>query len=264
MIKTKNKNHVLANGRLYAGAIFLIVLLAMSCYGINSKKVAAKKTKLAVTKRFAVIELFTSEGCSSCPAADNLVSKVLNEHKQNVYILSYHVDYWDRLGWKDGFSNSAFSVRQKQYARILNLESIYTPQIIVNGSDEFVGSDERKLRSSISNNGEPASDFSVKSEGIHNSAVKITYSRTNSEPVLLNLALVQPEAFTEVKSGENGGRKLHHVNIVRELKTIETSTDTGSVEIPVLKELTNIPLQLIAFTQQKDNMMITSVRQVSL
>ena|SRR5437764_672084 len=82
---------------------------------------------------FAVVELFTSEGCSSCPPADKLVATLVErDKKEAVYILSYHVDYWDRLGWKDRFSDAAFTARQQHYAELLHLSSVYTPQIVVN------------------------------------------------------------------------------------------------------------------------------------
>src|SRR5438270_9575711 len=98
-------------------------------------------------KGFAVIELFTSEGCSSCPAAEKLVASVAAENLTSVFILAYHVDYWNRLGWKDGFSNAAYTARQTRYAEVFNLPSAYTPQIVVNGKTEFVGSNAIKLKS---------------------------------------------------------------------------------------------------------------------
>src|ERR1700744_6104626 len=107
------------------------------------------KRKVPVTdagKGFAVIELFTSEGCSSCPPADALVARVQKESNDKpVYILAFHVDYWNRLGWKDVFSSAEYSERQNQYARWLKLSSVYTPQIVVNGRTEFVGSEEANL-----------------------------------------------------------------------------------------------------------------------
>ncbi len=130
--------------------IVILVSVTISCFGFDTKKAPDKK-KSEEGKGFAVIELFTSEGCSSCPPADELVSKVLSENKPDVYILSFHVDYWDRLGWKDDFSQATFSDRQKQYARYLSLDGVYTPQIVVNGTDQFVGSNETHLRSSIKN-----------------------------------------------------------------------------------------------------------------
>ncbi|MES2112408.1 MAG: DUF1223 domain-containing protein [Bacteroidota bacterium] len=115
---------------------------------------SVKSKKLTKTgtpgKGFAVIELFTSEGCSSCPSADALVARVEKEATDKpVYILAYHVDYWNRLGWKDAFTSPEYSARQSQYADWLNLSSVYTPQIVVNGRKEFVGSEEGTLRNAI-------------------------------------------------------------------------------------------------------------------
>ncbi len=100
-------------------------------------------------KGFAVVELFTSEGCSSCPPADNAVADLLKAHQNNVYVLGYHVDYWDNLGWKDIFSNAAYTQLQRSYAKIFKLSSVYTPQIVVNGTEEFVGSDKNKLNTAV-------------------------------------------------------------------------------------------------------------------
>jgi len=93
----------------------------------------------------AVVELFTSEGCSSCPPADRILSRLTAETQRDhrrIYTLSFHVDYWDRLGWRDPYSSSANSDRQRQYAELMKLQSVYTPQMIVNGRIEFVGSDQ--------------------------------------------------------------------------------------------------------------------------
>src|SRR5438132_289864 len=96
----------------------------------------------------AVVELFTSEGCSSCPPADAIAAKITSEFK-NVYVLGFHVDYWNSLGWKDEFSNAAWTNRQQQYASHFELSSIYTPQMVVNGKTELVGSNEQLLRKTI-------------------------------------------------------------------------------------------------------------------
>src|ERR1700761_5494846 len=102
------------------------------------------------TKGFAVVELFTSEGCSSCPEADELIARVQQRDRDlPVYVLAYHVDYWDRLGWKDAFSDAAYTDRQKRYASWLKVTSIYTPQVVVNGQTEFVGSESIALTNAI-------------------------------------------------------------------------------------------------------------------
>jgi hypothetical protein len=119
--------------------------------------------------------------------------------------LSYHVDYWNRLGWKDEFSHQAYSVRQQQYARYLSLEGVYTPQVVVNGTVEFVGSNESRLNNAVSNglNNGTVSNLSITAVRQSNSLV-INYNLTGTEALVLNTAIVLPEATTQVKRGENG------------------------------------------------------------
>ena len=105
----------------------------------------------ATPKAVAVLELFTSEGCSSCPSADALLGKLAEAPSGEVQpiILSYHVDYWNRLGWRDRFSDAAYSTRQYAYAHTLHGDGAYTPQLVVNGHTEFVGSNAGKLQSAL-------------------------------------------------------------------------------------------------------------------
>jgi len=106
------------------------------------------------SKPFVLIELFTSEGCSSCPSADKNLEKIAAQAKasgQNIYTLSYHVDYWDYLGWKDPYATKQFSDRQRAYASQFKSSRIYTPQMIVNGKTEFVGSNQKTSQQAITN-----------------------------------------------------------------------------------------------------------------
>ena len=103
-------------------------------------------------KPVAVIELFTSEGCSSCPPADKLLAETIQQaekSKRNIFCLAFHVDYWNRLGWIDSFSSKQFTARQKMYVEALNINGAYTPQAIVNGTTEFVGSFKHTLDESL-------------------------------------------------------------------------------------------------------------------
>lgn len=230
-------------------------------YGFNNTSNAMHEIKNSVNPGFAVVELFTSEGCSSCPPADAAVAKLLAEKPENVYILSFHVDYWNRLGWKDPFSQAAFSARQRTYAQTFSLESIYTPQVVVNGRSEFIGSDARKLNAAVENGltKEPPSDLKISTSKRGNS-VTVRYTFSKPHAALLNIALVQPEATTIVKQGENGGKTLHHVNIVRAFHTVDVK-ENGYLTIEIPKELTSVPLQVIAYTQSQKGYTISGADQ---
>ena len=209
-------------------------------------------------KGFAVVELFTSEGCSSCPPADELVARIGTEDKdQPVYILAFHVDYWDRQGWKDAFSDARYSQRQNRYASWLNLQSVYTPQIVVNGRKEFVGSQESTLRNAINAGLQqaPSAQLTLGDVRLDQGKVQWQYQVQNAAAnSSLIVALVQRSATTDVKAGENSGRTLSHVQIVRKLSgtPLGTATSgTGSLTLPPGSDPKTE--ELIAFIQRDDN-----------
>lgn len=180
---------------------------------------------------FALVELFTSEGCSSCPPADRLVGDVLKEYAgKSVYVLSYHVDYWNRLGWKDVYSKAEWSDRQRKYAALKVAQQIYTPQIIVNGADVMVGSNSVKVHASINEALADASDEKLQLKLVGGGRIAYEYIGPVKDHVL-QIALVQKEASSDVQSGENSGRTLHHVNIVRSLQSLPVkNNDTISID----------------------------------
>jgi hypothetical protein len=239
-----------------------VISIFMACGFMTLDRKPASKHLAA--NGFAVIELFTSEGCSSCPSADEAIANLLAKDIKNVYVMGYHVDYWNRLGWKDQFSKAEYSERQNKYAAVLGLNSVYTPQVVVNGSSEFVGSDQDMLNSTVENDlqNETNQNVSVTASKAYNT-VNINYNIDGNSEVLLNLALIQPEATTDVKRGENGGRILHHVNIVRSLKTIDAK-GKGVVTIEIPEGLTNTPLQLIAYIQNSESFKILGADQIAL
>jgi hypothetical protein len=248
-------NKSLGSFILIAGSI---ILLSFAIIKSNKKHPSAK-----AAKGFAVVELFTSEGCSSCPSADEAIAKLLSKNIVNTYILSYHVDYWNRLGWKDQFSQQAYSARQQQYARSLSLEGVYTPQAIVNGTEQFVGSNESRLNNAVNSglNG-ATSDVNI-TAARKNSSLVIDYKISGNETLLLNTAIVLLEATTEVKRGENGGRTLRHVNIVRDLKVTEAK-GSGELTMELPAELINKPFKLIAYTQAKQSLKVLGADEVDL
>jgi hypothetical protein len=209
-------------------------------------------------KGFAVVELFTSEGCSSCPPADELIARIQQESKgQPVYILAFHVDYWNRLGWKDIFSDAAYSQRQNQYAAWLRLQSVYTPQVVVNGSEEFVGSQEPSIRKAISNGLQdvPTAQLTLDDIRLDNGKVTWRYQTRNAgHHTSLLAAIVQQSATSQVKAGENSGRTLSHVQIVRQLQVVKVkATGSGAGNLPLPAGVGTSDEEIIAFLQDDDN-----------
>jgi hypothetical protein len=213
---------------------------------------------------FALVELFTSEGCSSCPPADEAVGKI-NTLDQPVYILSYHVDYWDYLGWKDPYSNAAYSARQREYGKQFHLSSIYTPQIIVNGKTEFVGSDENRLQETItaSLKGKPETALKLKLDRNGNK-IAIRCDAGEGDGIKLNLALIQLRATDFIQRGENKGKTLHHFNIVRDFQSI-ASGKPGEIYYENLPAGSKpADFELIAFLQKTASGEILSATRAAI
>ncbi len=162
------------------------------------------------------------------------MAKIQKEYKdQPVYILAFHVDYWNRLGWKDVFSSADFSKRQSSYADYLHIQSVYTPQIVVNGKKEFVGSEEGTLRNAIKAGLQKPASAQIELNNIKAIAGKATFNYRavdNGSNSTLLLALVERSAQTSVKAGENKGRNLAHVQIIRQLKTLPLTSGKSGTE----------------------------------
>jgi hypothetical protein len=228
-------------------------VMAFAAAAFNSAK-PHKQGDVVAGKGFVVIELFTSEGCSSCPPADALVSKIQKEYKdQPVYILAYHVDYWNRLGWRDVFSNAAYSARQYEYAKFLKIPQVYTPQIVINGKKEFVGSEEGTLRNAIKGSLKQDASAQITLTGLKaddGKAMLHYQTEGNGNNSVLLLALVQKAAVSNVKAGENRGRNLPHVQIIRELNTVALTNGRGGIEsINLPKEFNPQAWEVIALLQ---------------
>jgi hypothetical protein len=180
----------------------------------------------------AVVELFTSEGCSSCPPADRVLAQLAERAKSSampIYALSFHVDYWNYLGWRDHFSSADYSERQRGYASIAPNGGIYTPQAVINGEAECVGSDSAQIDAQISAALKRASRTRIElSARRANSSIEVSYSATgDTRGRVLNLALVEPHAESAVQSGENAGERLSHVNVVRAFVTRSLASNTA-------------------------------------
>jgi hypothetical protein len=183
------------------------LLLALSCLVFSA--VAGDEPQ-----RWPIlVELFTSEGCSSCPPAD----RHLQQLDRQVIVLSEHVDYWDHDGWKDKFSSPAFTERQENYARAFGLDSPYTPQMVVDGVAQFTGGDTRRAMQEIDKASDrPKASIVLERVG-DNVRVAVGDAPRDGE---VWLALADNNAMTRVAAGENKGRTLTHVAVVRSLKKI--------------------------------------------
>jgi hypothetical protein len=173
-----------------------------------------------------VVELFTSQGCSSCPPAEELLGRIARDAslRGRVIPLAFHVDYWDHLGWRDPFSSPQWSQRQAGYVRVMGLGGSYTPQAVVGGTREFVGSNEKQLFTAIE---EASKRKATATLSIAGDVVRIDAPR---ELELIALS-VEPAQTTNVARGENGGRTLANYAIVRKLTTI--GAVKGQVDRPL-------------------------------
>ncbi|MBV8253401.1 MAG: DUF1223 domain-containing protein [Chitinophaga sp.] len=256
--------------KLYKNITVLASVTLLSLSLITLKlNACTKQQKIQpdTVKGFAVLELFTSEGCSSCPPAEELLAQIHEETAgQPVFILAYHVDYWDRLGWKDHFSNAAFSKRQYDYSRHFN-GRVYTPQVVVNGATEGVGADEAFVRSSIKNMLTQPSSASL-SIKISQQAGKTNLNyetNSNSSNMRLVIAFVQKHAIVNVVRGENAGRTLSHAQIVRSLSSFQlgkSRAGTESIDLP--KDFNPNDWEMIGLLQTGDAGEILAATQASI
>lgn len=216
-----------------------------------------------------VVELFTSEGCSSCPPADRLIGELATRYAdQPVYLQAFHVDYWNRLGWIDRFSDSAYSNRQRHYARALR-ERVYTPQMIVEGRDVFVGSRRRQAITAIEEQLDRSDEATVTLEAkrIDEGVVDVTYRVGGSlEGRVLNVALVEDGIVSNIVAGENAGRTLLHERVVRRFEAFHVSETKGygNVRLRLPEDAVADNLSVIAYLQNLETMVVTGASSVTL
>jgi hypothetical protein len=172
--------------------------------------------------RPVLLELFSSEGCSSCPPADAVLRKLDVEQRvggARVIALEFHVDYWNQLGWTDPFSDPRWSERQRDYSRVFGRDGVYTPQLIVDGRDPFVGSDEARARKSIA----AAAGHARVSVGLSRAGSDLAVHVEGSKAKLgLWLAVTERGLATTIPRGENAGLTVKHGPVVRALSRIGT------------------------------------------
>ena len=209
-------------------------------------------------KSIVVLELFTSQGCSSCPPADVLLKDIKSKYNhQQVYVLSYHVDYWNRLGWKDPFSKPEFSDYQRRYATKFNSNSIYTPQLVVNGRIHFTGSNEYKAYSAIKKylNEESLSTVIIRNIERNEDSIEFTYNFEAKEAKSITFVLLVDEKKTNVSRGENRNKTIINSNVVADKVDRDKNEGTIFLTIPDWVNTTD-KLSVIAYVKDDDQNVI--------
>jgi hypothetical protein len=202
-----------------------------------------------------LLELFTSEGCSSCPPADALLEELDKSQPvpgTEILVLSEHVDYWDHIGWRDRFSSPLFTARQRGYGDRFHLDDVYTPQLVVDGAAEVLGSDKAAALRAVKQ-ASRAEKVEVSLSLLPNAraALKIgPLPASFSRDATVFVAVADAEDTSDIRGGENSGRRLHHVAVVRSLTAVGkmTAKEGFSKEL----QLGDHPghVRLVAFVQE--------------
>ena len=277
----------------------LLAVLAAAALGFFSVSVALHRDELTATSpatRSAsspnessstpvIVELFTSEGCSSCPPADQLLSRLDKEQSipgANIIALSQHVDYWNQLGWRDPYSSAQFSARQSSYAEAFGRDGVYTPQMVVDGHLEFVGSNATKAREAIT---EAASSPKAKvqieitpnTETRESGTVQFTVrvedipAITAGDTAEVLLAITESDLSSSVARGENAGRNLRHTAVVRQLATIgsisktkDEASFTAAPVVNILNKWRRDKLRAVVIVQERVSRHVLGAQAIEL
>ncbi|MBX2844823.1 MAG: DUF1223 domain-containing protein [Saprospiraceae bacterium] len=236
-------------------------LLIVALFSISLNKKHPQDSPL---EPIVVLELFTSQGCHSCPPADELLSKY-GVSEQQIFPLSFHVDYWDYLGWKDPYSNAAYSKRQRNYTRWIN-NGVYTPQLIINGNTDAIGSRskevERKIQQALLKPAIAQIDFDVNKQ--ESAELRIDYTLTIQKDIdwVLHFALTESNLSTPVKRGENGGKVLKNDHVVRGfVSKTEQLSDVFKMAYP--EDMNLAHASMVAYVQDQRTGAILGASKIS-
>lgn len=243
----------------------LLLAIALSASAILP---AQAETTPSPARTPVLVELFTSEGCSSCPPADTLLAHLLKDQPvagADIIVLEEHVDSWESLGWHDRFSSHQFTDRQSQYVDRLRLESGYTPQMVVDGTAQFVGNDSARALRAIAEAARTAKpSLTISRLNVDGSRISTSVANASASTLPkaeLYAALIESTASTSVLRGENGGRTLHHVSVVRAMQKIgaaDSLTAPLFFSFAVPKDAPPWNLRVIVFAQRSGQGMVVA------
>lgn len=245
--------------RFYACVAQVLAMTVSGCGLSTLAETQATPVARGGQQSAVVVELFTSQGCSSCPPADQVLIELNRwgkEQQAPVFCLSFHVDYWNQLGWTDPYSSKAYSDRQRAYAAATGEDRIYTPQMIVNGRHAFVGSKSDEAFRFVESELKEPQPIVVKLSAAADAKreqITVLYD-VDGEPAggVLNVALVQNESHNDVPVGENAGRDLAHVNVVRAFKTVDLKhAASGKLALKLPAKIAAADCGVIAYVQDE-------------
>jgi len=221
-----------------------------------------------------LVELFTSEGCETCPPADKFLQRLLQEQPiggVEIIAMAEHVDYWNRLGWTDPFSSPLFSNRQKYYAGFFKHDSVYTPQIIVNGTRELLGKDGMRPIEDAAK--DPMGRIKLSVESANENAVSVNLKITklpviaNGDHAIVTIAITEDDLSSNVLRGENSGKKLKHMGVVRTLHNVRPSfveETVVSADLPLETNWKRDQLSVVAFVQEAQSRRVLASARIEL
>ncbi|MEU7611585.1 DUF1223 domain-containing protein [Micromonospora sp. NPDC049204] len=218
---------------------------------------------------FAVVEMFTSQGCSSCPPAEEVLTEIERDARdrgQPVFALGFHVDYWDDLGWPDRFADAAYTARQEAYARAFGTGRLYTPQMVVNGTVEFVGSDRRRAAGAIASAlaSSATTAVTLRAEDLGGRVAVDYQSAPPPEGAVLHVAIVERGLDSEIARGENAGRTLRQDNVVRAFTSVDLRAERGRVEVATPPDLDPRGASVVGYVQEDGNRAVLGATAVDL
>lgn len=265
---------------LFQRVLLFALLLVVGAFALIASAPHQSASTISHNDAWVVVELFTSEGCSSCPPADALLAR-LADHSPlpaaHVVALEEHVDYWDDQGWRDPFSSHDWTARQNDYAEVLGNGNPYTPQMVVDGTAEFSGGREQQARKSIAEAAARAKTSVTLTLGTPSKPGRETFSAQVGKLVSVKggtadvwLAITETGLHSSVTRGENAGHELRHAAVVRSMRKIgeaKPDRDTafaGEASIPVRAEWKRENLKAVLLVQERKSMRILGAAEIPL
>ncbi len=230
--------------------LFFILLLQTSLFAQNTP---------------TVIELFTSQGCSSCPPADALLKEIKDAYGDDVITLSYHVDYWDYIGWKDPFATQAFTQKQYGYAQKFKSRSVYTPQAVINGRTHYTGSDKSSIYRVLESKNSYALPITIDVTSIQKQNATVAVDYTISDTTIANeltFVITINEKTTQVKRGENRNRTLKNTHIVVAEQTLNRYSSKGQITLQIPSWVkNNDQLSIVAYATKANVGIVSAITE---